>query len=351
METTIQTLKETRMPNGINPITSIAGLGSPVRIAINNPNSFSESFIFNKELKLSESPLVNPFIVFSSCSDILQIFHNNNISTFQSINNLFADFMILQSHKPSPSARNSFKLSLGRLCAFRLKLSNKFVMPDSQRFKILSIEFVIGSDCNFIDTAVHPKNFEMLVRSSNRAFCGECENKEAFIIVKSQKTFNNFPVKIFQSIIRDFYRNFNSALNCGDAQNIIFKRETSGRVISNRSSFNKWFSFGFLDHSTSLFNTSNRKLSRKPKSSQIRVNKRMEFDIISNSHLPSFINTVLKPLLVEFNSSDNQIINFQFYRNTSDQHSKNTKESDYLNIYILNFEAVFLLPTLKGLGI
>src|SRR4030042_2802803 len=83
METTIQTLKETRMPFGIQRITPIASLRGVSRIDINNPNSFSESFVFNKELQLPESPLVNPFIIFSCCSDANQIFHNNNISFIQ----------------------------------------------------------------------------------------------------------------------------------------------------------------------------------------------------------------------------------------------------------------------------
>jgi len=350
METTIQTLEETRMPFGIQRITPIASLRGVSRIDINNPNSFSESFVFNKELKLSESPLVNPFIIFSCCSDTNQIFHNNNISFIQSTNNSFADFMILQSHKLSPSARNSFKLPLGRLRAFRLKLSNKFIMLDSKIFKIFSIEFIVGSYCNFINTAVHSKNFEMLVRSP-RAFCGECEDEKVFIICASQKTFNNLPIKIFQGIIRNFYRNLNSTLKSRDAQNIIFEGETSGSIIPNRSPFNKWFCLGFLNHSTSLFDTRDRKLSRKPQSSQISVNKWMEFDIISNLHLPSFINTELKPMLVEFNSPDNQIINFQFNRNASNQHHKEIKEQDYLNLTKLNNEVVFLLPTINGLGI
>lgn len=341
METTIQTLKETRMPLGIQRITPITSLRCVSGIDINNPNSFSESLVFNKELKLSKSPLVNPFIIFSCCSDANQIFHNNNISFIQSTNNSLADFMIFQSHKLSPSTRNSFKLSLGRLRAFRLKLSNKFIMLDSKIFKILSIEFIVGSDCNFIDTAVHSKNFEMLVRSP-RAFCGECENKEhPIFVINFQKTFNNLPVKIFQSIIGNFYRNLNSAFNCRNTQNIILEGKTSWRIVSNGTEFNKWFVLGFLNHPTSLFNTRDRKLSRKSKSSQIRVNKRVEFDIISDSHLPSFINTELESLLVEFNSFDNQIINFQLNRNTSNQHHNNIKKQDYLNIYILNFGGIY----------
>jgi len=330
METTIQTLKETRMPfciQGIAPVTSLRGIS---RVDINHSDSLSQSFILDKTLELPKSPLVNPFIVFSCLSDVVQVFHNNNISFIQSTSNPLADFMILQSHKPSPSARDSLELSLSRLCAFRLNLRYFSVMFNPKLFEILSIELIVGGDCNFIDTAVHTKNPTLLVRIYG-AFCGECKCEIIFFIRASQKTLNNLPVKILQGIIGNLDRNLNSAPDSRDTQDIIFERKTSRRIVSNRSSFNKGFCLGFFNHSTGLFDTGNRQLRRKPKSSQIGINKRMEFDIISNSHFPSLINTELKPLLIEFNSSDNQIINFQFYGNRPNQHQY-SRNSNYLNL-------------------
>jgi len=326
------TFNKSAMPNSFSVMADRTGLRSISRININYPNSFSQSFVFNKTLQLSESPLMNPFIVFNCCSNSFKVFHDDYIAIIKSFNNSFANVVILQSHKPIPSARNSFKLSLTGSGAFRLKNRNEFIMFDSQMFNTPSKKFAIRSDCNFIDTAVHSKNFEMLVRSP-RAFCGECEDKETSVFaVNSQQAFNNLPVKIFQSIIRNLNRNFNSALNSGDAQNIIFKRETSWGVIPNRNSFNKGFSFGFFNHSTSLFNTRDSKLRRQSKTSNLLIDKRMEFYIIPNLHFPSFINTQLNPLLVKFSSFDNQIINFQFYGNASNQHCKYLRNTNYLNL-------------------
>ena len=74
------------------------------------------------------------------------------------------------------------------------------------------------------------------------------------------------------------------------------------------------------------------KLSRKSKISQILIDKSMEFDIIPDSHFPSFINTELKPLFIELDSFQNNFINFQLNRNTSNQHCKDLSNSNYLNL-------------------
>jgi len=132
METTTQTLKETRMSGGIQTSTPITSLRGIFRIDINNPDSFSQSLVFNKLLHLEKCPLVNPFIVFSCFSNSLQIFHNNNISTIQTFNNSLADVMITPSHKPSPSTREFFQLPLSRFCAFRLESRNHFIMLNPQ---------------------------------------------------------------------------------------------------------------------------------------------------------------------------------------------------------------------------
>jgi len=332
------------MSGGIQTSTPITSLRGIFRIDINNPDSFSQSLVFNKLLHLEKCPLVNPFIVFSCFSNSLQIFHNNNISTIQTFNNSLADVMITPSHKPSPSTREFFQLPLSRFCAFRLESRNHFIMLNPQFFNVLSIEFIVGCDCEFIDSQVHSKNPTMLVRIYG-AFSGECESEIIFFSTLSQKTFSNFPIKILQSIIRNFNRNFNSSHNGRDTQNIIFEGETSRCVIPDRSSFDKWFCLCFLNHSTRLFNTSNRKLRRQSHLSQIFINEGMEFDIISNLHSPSNINTMLKSLLIKFNSFDNQIINFQFYGNRPNQHT-NLRNSNYLNI-----SENISPPKPKGMGI
>jgi len=92
---TISTFKESRVPNSIPTMASITFFGGISRINIDNSNSFFKSLIFNKVLKLSKSPLVNPFVIFSSVPNSSQVLHNNNISTFQRGNNRFAYYLNL----------------------------------------------------------------------------------------------------------------------------------------------------------------------------------------------------------------------------------------------------------------
>ena len=329
---TIPTFKESRMSSGISTRTPIAFFGGISRINIDNSNSFFQSLIFNKVLELSESPLVNPFVVSSRLSDSSQVLYNNNISAFQRGNNRFAYFVVSPTHEPIPFSRELFEFSLGSLGAFGLEFTNKPISPLSQGFNFITIKNIVRGDCEFINPQVHPKNFTMLVRSFG-AFLRECKSKIMFILRLSKQTFNNIPtLKIFQSIIRNTDRNFNSTFKSRDTQNIISERETSRSIIPNRSPINKRFTFSFLNNSTSLFDTRDRKLRGKSKSSQIIVNKRMEFDIIPNFQFPSSINTELKPLLVEFDSLQDKLINIQLNWDTSNQHGKDLSNSDYLNI-------------------
>jgi len=324
------TFNKTTMSNRISIMTDTTTLRGVSGIDINNSYSFLKSFIFNKTLELVKSPLVNPLIVFSSFSDSFQIFHNDYIA-IKTSNNRLANVVILKSHKPSPTSREFFQLSLRSPRAFRLKNRNKSVVFNSQLFNILSKEFTFGSDSNFIDAEVNAQNFTMLVRSLD-IFPSEYKSKVIFILRFSQETFSNLPFKIFQSIIRNLNRNLNSALNGGNAQNIIFKGETSWFIVFNRNFFNEGFCLCLFDHPTRLFNAGNSKLGGESHISQIPVNKRVEFNIISDFHTPSNINTMLKPFFIQFNSFQNRFSNFQFYWNTSNQHCKKTTNSNYLNI-------------------
>ena len=329
---TILTLKESRMSSSISTRTPIAFFGCISRINIDNPYSLFQSLIFNKVLELPKSPLVNPFVVPSRLSDSSQIFHNNNISHFQRGNNRFAYLVVSPTHKPIPFSRELFEFSLGSFCAFGLKFTNKPISPLSQGFNFITIKNIVGSDGEFINSQVHPKNFTMLVRSCG-AFSGECKSKIMFIFRLSKKAFNNLPIfKIFQSIIRNRDRNLNSTFESRNTQNIIFKRETSWSIIPNRSPIDKGFTFSFLDNSTSLFNAGDRELRGQTYAPQIIINKRMEFDIVPNSQFPSFINTELKPLLIEFDSLQDNLTNIQLNRNTSYQHCRNLSNSYYLNV-------------------
>lgn len=211
-------------------------------------------------------------------------------------------------------------------------------------------ELSIRSDSKIINPQVHTENS---VRTrTNGAFLGECEQEETFTFgINPQKAFINFPTEIGFVTIWNSERNFNPSFDCGDTQDIIFKRETSGCIVSNGTEFNKRFILSFLNKPTSLFDTGDSQLRRQSESSQILINKGMEFDIISNFHLPSFINTELHSFLID----NNRINNFLSWFNSNFSYCsgshRNTNNPLYINLTKLNNEVVFLLPTINGLGI
>jgi hypothetical protein len=244
------------------------------------------------------------------------------------------------------STRDIFQQSLGRPCAFALEFtSQEFEFPFNL-FDFRGVEELsVRSDSKIINPQVHTEN-SVRTRTFD-AFLGECEQEEAFAFGNPQEAFINFPIKISFITIWNSERNFNPSLNCGDRENIIFEREASGSIIPNRTEPDKGFSLGFLNKPTGLFNAGDSKLSRESKNSQILINKRMEFDIISNSHLPSSINTELKPLFVEFDSFDNLKSWFNPNLSCGSSSHNNHEEASYLNLT----EEVFLLPSMNAWGI
>jgi hypothetical protein len=188
---------------------------------------------------------------------------------------------------------------------------------------------------------------------TNGAFLGECEQEETFTFgINPQKAFINFPIKIIFITIRNGKRKFNPSFDCGDTQDIIFERETSGSIISNGTEFNKGFILGFFNKPTSLFNTRDSQLRGQPYNSQILINKRMEFDIISDSHFPSSINTELHSFLVDSNSINNLLSWFNSNLSSCSGSHNNYKDNDYLNLTKLSEEGRHGIPPKpKVLGI
>jgi len=328
-------------------------LGSVVRLDLNKFNPLPFSFVLDETLQREETPIANPIIhslSSSDFSDTFEVFHYN-LASIKIINNLFADFMINSSHEPLLFARDSFKQSLGRPCAFALEFtSQEFEFPfnlfDFRGVKELSVR----SDSKIINPQVHTENS---VRTrTNGAFLGECEQEETFTFrIYPQKAFINFPTEIGFVTFWNSERNFNPSFDCGDRKNTILERETSGSIISNRTKFNKRFCLGFFNKPTSLFDTRDSKLRRQSKSSQILINKRMEFDIIPNLHFPSSINTKLHSFLVNSNSINNLFTGSNSNFSSCSGSHNNYKDSNYINLTKLKNEEVFLLPTINGLGI
>ncbi len=57
------TFNKSIMSDSFSVVANTTRLGSVSRIDIDNSNSFSQGFIFNKTLELVKRPLVNPFII------------------------------------------------------------------------------------------------------------------------------------------------------------------------------------------------------------------------------------------------------------------------------------------------
>jgi len=343
---TIPTFLEASMSGSISPMTPITFLGSISGINIDYSTTFFESLIFNKALKLVECPLVYPFIILSRLSNSTQIFHNNNIPLIQTGYNRSTYVVISPTHKPRPFARELFQFSLGTSGAFALEFTDKFVSPYPQGFNFVTIKDVVGCDSEIINPQVHSENFVMLVRS-HRSFLGECKSKIMFSSRLSKQTFNNIPViKVFQSIFRNLKGNLNPTVNRRNTQSIVFKGETPRSIIPNRNFINDRSPAFTFQYTTSHLDTRSRKLSRKSDFSKLGIDVGMEFDIVINSENSPVLNAILKTLFVEVDSIDYDFINFNFNRNTSNQH----KEVSYFN-YINVLENSAIPPCLERQGL
>ena len=309
-------------------------LGSVVRFNPNNFNSISFSFILDEILQLEETPITNPIVHSLSSpniSDSFEVFQDN-FASIKIVHNFLADAVINCSHKPSLPARDFLQQSLGRLCAFALQF-----IPQEYKFSLNLFdlrgmeELIVGSDSKIMDSQVHTENS---VRTrTHGAFLGECEHKEALaFIVNSQKAFIDFPTEIIFETIRDSKWNFDSSFNCGDTQNIILKRETPRRVVSNRAGFDNRVYLSFFNHTTRLSNARDSELAWQPNFSQFGINEGMKFNIISNLHSPSNINTHLHPCFIKINSINNILSWFNSdFSSCSGSHSL-LRSSDYLNL-------------------
>ncbi len=342
------TLKESRMSNSISIVTSVAFFGSISRINIDNSNSFSKSLVFNKVLELPESPLVNPFVIFGSLSDSRNIFHDNNISLIQTINDSSTNIVVSPSHQQFPVSREVFELSPGSFCAYRLKLAHKSIMPDSFLLNIFSIESSFTCHSEIINPNVNAKNSFMLIRAKDINVGAERKHEERSVeSVNHQQTLTDFPFfEIGLITFRNRNIEFSSSLYCRNTQEIILEGSRTGKVVSHGSPVDNGPGLSFFNHPTSLFDTGNSKLAWQSHFPDVEVNKRMELDIIPNLHLPSSIYTELQGSGVNTNSFTNFSRTFNFNLSTCpNQHLFNIY-SNYLNL-----SEGSIPPTIKMVGI
>jgi hypothetical protein len=333
--------------------TSMADLGSVVRLSPNNFNSSSFSFVSDKTLQLEETPIANP-IVHSLSSSLFpytfEVFHDYLVS-IEVGNNIFTDIVVVPSHKPLLFSTQLLEKSSGTSCAFGLKFTTQVFELSFNLFDFTRIiKPAVRSDSEVVYSAIDAQNYRLGISSNFDINCfRECEQKEASaFFINTQETFSNIPTEVFFITVRDSEWNFNSAFDCSKTQDIVLKGSRTREVVSHRTSVNNWFGFSLLDHSASLFNTSDGKLALQSRTFESWINKMMQFDVVPNSVIPSSINAELQSFGIDFESINYLLCcsNLDF-SSCSDTHSRYKTEQVYKCI---GGEFAFL-PSLKALGI
>jgi len=337
MVRTIRALDKPRVSDSVETATSGTSLGSVFWINQDNINSNPLCFVCDELPQLVETPITEPSVhsfSFSLFPDTFQIFHHDGISTIESGDNLFADSMIFNSHKSFLFSRDMLEQSSGTSSAFGLKLfsQSRIFTFDSFSYGRME-ELPIGSDEQFINAEVQTKNTSLRLSATGLNFFSKCENEETPIFfIKSEETFAHIPtIKIFFKTFRNIDIKRLSSLDSGDAQDIMFERGTSRKVVSDRTPVDDWLGFSLFDYSTGLFYTGYSKLAMETDFPEMLIDEWMESDIIPNFFIPSDVNTIIQPFFIEGYSFDyfRSCLDFDFSCGTKSHH----------NLY--NFEVIY----------
>ena len=335
IQETIRTFENSTLPRAkiMAPRTSLASM---VRINLDYPDSFSTGFIFDELLQLVETPIIQPSSLFlsqSSFSYVSQVFHYNS-STFNIINNLFADIVVIPSHKLIFSARNLFKQSFTGSSAFCLEFSSQISKSILNEFNFSTIkEFVVATNSDIIYADIDTKNCSISTIFSIDVFSNSKVKEQSSLFILNEHTFNNLPIFIFNKIVWNFDWNFNPSFDGIDTQDIIFNRETSAIIITGKLSLEDWFRFSFLNNFGSLFQATNNKLGLKLESTfNNSVNFIMQLDIIPNLVFPSIINTELQGSIINLESLNKMFIAWNFQLDCADTFHNNHILKEYINL-------------------
>ena len=326
-----------------------AGLGSHVRVDKNNHLSFSFSFVLDKTLKLKEVPMIEPSVqslahkLIPALSYSFKVLQNDCISRG---NNFLADVVVYPTHITFLTARDCFKLSDGRLCAFTLEFSPQILVLDNLCF-VTSENFTITTDGKVIYSEV---NTEISVATESAGVFNrchgllqvpsdlyrECNVKEhlSFSIFHNLKRLVS-PVEILPVIFRNVDRNILSfTFDKSSKANLIKGEGKQVSIETNRARLHNGLLFKLSRFKIlrSLSNSFTGKVSRKPLS-QIFIDEMMEFVPIANFGFKSFVNSVLdsfKKCVRHFNQ-----LFIQIYLNLycgNGFHNPSTDTNLYLNV-------------------
>ena len=333
--------------------TSMADLGSVVRFNPINNNPFSFSFVLDKALQLEEAPITeNPVHLpaFSLFPDTFQVFHHNLVS-IEIGNNVFAYTMVYVLHPTSFSSRELLEKPFSGASAFRLKFGTQIL-----KFPLGSLNFsriikpTVRTDGEVVYSKVNAQNnvLRTVVLLSGSNLFRECEQeKTSAFFIHTQEAFIHFPVEVISVTSRDVKLELLPTLEQPQNKSVSFEVCTSGKIVSNRCSFDNWLGFSLFDHTTSLSHTSDCYLRRKFKSLSNRmVNSVMEFEVLSDFMLPSIINTELQGFSVSLDGGN-------YFKSWIDSNfcSHNSSHRNYKTLDIFkcfgNEEERAFLPWLK----
>lgn len=290
---------------------SSAGLARIGRSDIHDGTASSQCLIFDKVLKLAESPRVEHSVEPSTFigTDSIQVFHRNDVALFQAVYDFPAYPMVLASYKTCPSARKAFEMPLGRLRSFALECRNEPPMTNHLRH-YASVELAIGCHGKVLYSDIDAENPLVLSRAYvDRDVFGKAHaEKNAVVSVNPDEAFIDFPIRIFRGVMWERNIELLSACNRAKTQYSTLVREAPRRVKSHRAVGYDWFALGPFDHSTRLFDAGYGQLGGQSTFSQVAVDERVQFDVVSDSLIPSDIDAMLEPSLVDTHSFEESLV-------------------------------------------
>ena len=134
-----------------------------MRVDIEGGNTFFESFILNKGLKLGKRPTMNDIPLFSGkpypFSDILKVFKNKHIAIAGIVHDLPANMVVYVGHPAFFFSTEPFQELFCPFCAFSLKRRSGLNILLSFMYYLLTGEFKsAGRICDIVNSPVYTYN-------------------------------------------------------------------------------------------------------------------------------------------------------------------------------------------------
>ena len=320
----MQTLKET-FGTRTNLSTSGAGLGSVVRTNLDYANPLPFSFVFDKFLKLKETPAIQPEVkplTFPNISYSFKVLQYNS-SSVAICNNPFADGMIPVSLETPLSAGNLFEQFLGRTSAFALESCPQTLEFEPVSFNLITAkELPIARYSNMVYSDINT-NLKSVRNLVDADVSGKSDVKEEpALFVNSQKSSLVTPIQIFKVIFWNLNRDINPFFKSRKLDFIfaeskcslvegkrhkLFENRFASFVSLNRFKSLRCYSIGIYDKLRGQFKAF----------SCLIIAKMMQFVSVAYLGFKSFISNILNSFRVLLHGFKKQIIFRYLYFNSS----------------------------------